>query len=99
MCKTFADLDKNKEEEGGSFTDVLLLLVQNSLRELVYYGIGILINVSLHKECRVAILSRPFIDQLTNVVRDCNIEDMELAKSAIKALLNLTQETTYWDEA
>ena len=76
----------------------LLLLVQNSLRELVYYGIGILINVSLHKECRVAILSRPFIDQLTNVVRDCNIEDMELAKSAIKALLNLTAETTYWAE-
>ena len=97
MCRTFADLDKAQEEE-RSFADVLLLLVQNSLRELVYYGIGILINVSLHKECRVAILSRPFIDQLTNVVRDCNIEDMELAKSAIKALLNLTAETTYWAE-
>lgn len=98
MCRTFANLGKEKGEEEGSFADVLLLLIQNNLRELVYYGIGILINVSLHKDCRVAVLSRPFIDKLTNVVRDCNIEDMDLAKSAIKALLNLTAETTYWSE-
>ena len=64
----------------------------------MYYGIGILINVTLHKDCRVAILSRPFIDKLTTVIRDCNIEDIDLAKVAIKALLNLTGESTYWSE-
>lgn len=96
MCKTFTKIEKNAEEQANNFVDVLLLLVQNNLRELVYYGIGILINVTLHKECRVAVLSRPFIEKLTCVVRDCNIEDMELAKVAIKALLNLTAETSYW---
>jgi len=46
----------------------------------------------------VAILSRPFIEQLTNVVRDCNIEDFVIAQLAIKTLINLTKEETYWKE-
>jgi hypothetical protein len=65
---------------------------------LVYYGIGIIINITLHKDCRLAILTKPFIDKLTEVFGNYYLEDFDLSKVAIKALLNLTSENSYWSE-
>ena len=95
MCKL---LTEKKEDDVVNLIKMLLFIVDSGQRDLVYYGIGILINVTLHKECRVALLSQALIAKLTTVVRDCNIEDMDLAKMSLKCLLNLTAETIYWSE-
>lgn len=110
MCQEFAQVKKgpdgklaavkeNEEQKSeNTFLDDLLHVVKNENKDLVYYGIGIVINITLHKECRLAILSRPFIDQLTHAFSVYELEDMDLAKVAIKALLNLTEESSYWTE-
>ena len=109
MCQEFAQLKKGpdgklasaaveEESKEAAFLDDLLDVVKSENKDLVYYGIGIVINITLHKECRLAILSRPFIDQLTHAFSVYELEDMDLAKVAIKALLNLTEEASYWTE-
>ena len=109
MCQEFAQLKKGpdgklasaaveEENKEAAFLDDLLDVVKSENKDLVYYGIGIVINITLHKECRLAILSRPFIDQLTHAFSVYELEDMDLAKVAIKALLNLTEEASYWTE-
>ena len=37
-----------------------------------------------------------FINKLISVLKDSNIEDLDLSKVAAKALHNLTSEKTYW---
>jgi len=61
------------------------------LRELVFYTIGIIINVTMHDSPRAKFyaLQPQLIPKLIDVLRDANIEDMDLAKVAAKALHNL----------
>lgn len=66
------------------------------MRDLVFYAIGIIINATLYSETRVKILDKGAIDKLIDVLKDANIEDMELSNVAAKALLNMTENTNYW---
>ena len=52
------------------------------MRDLVFYSVGIIINISLHAKVRPALMEH-------NVLRDANLEDIELAKVAAKAIHNL----------
>lgn len=64
----------------------------------MFYAIGIVINLTLHPQTRSKVLDQGIISKLIDVLRDANIEDMELAKVAAKALHNVAQEGAgpYW---
>ena len=56
---------------------------------MVFYAIGIIINITLHEDIRPKILDKNMIPKLIDVLKDANIEDMDLAKVAAKALHNV----------
>ncbi len=74
------------EEE---FLSMLVVVLDHTLRDLVFYSVGIIINMSLHEEVRPALLKMPVVDKLIEVLKDANLEDMDLAKVAAKAIHNL----------
>lgn len=80
---------------------MLVIVLDHTLRDLVFYSVGIIINMSLHEEVRPALLKLPVVDKLIDVLRDANLEDMDLAKVAAKAIHNLqgVQNTNnFWSE-
>lgn len=58
----------------------------------MFYSVGIIINITLHQDSRKKILEKQIVvPKLVDVLRDSNIEDIDLSKVAAKALHNLTQ--------
>ena len=88
LCEVFV-IDK-------VFLEGLTVVLDSTLRDLVFYSIGIIINITLHESTRHKVLEKGVIDKLVNVLRDSNIEDMELSKVSAKALHNITGESVYW---
>jgi len=89
MCDEFA-LDK-------SFLDTLVKALESTLRDLVFYSVGILINITLHAGSRARILERDVISKLIEVLKDSNIEDLDLSKVCAKAIHNVAGESNYWE--
>lgn len=85
LCDEFVD-DK-------TFLEALTVVLDNTLRDLVYYSVGIIINVTLHPKSRMNILESTsnVVPKLIDVLKDSNIEDIDLSKVVSKALHNLTQ--------
>ena len=81
MCAAFVD--------DNLLVQALIAILDHTLKELVFYAIGIFINVTMHDGPRRLIHSQQLIGKLIGVLRDANIEDMDLAKLAAKALHNL----------
>lgn len=80
---------------------MLVIVLDHTLRDLVFYSVGIIINMSLHKEVRPALLKLPVVDKLIDVLKDANLEDMDLAKVAAKAIHNLqgvVNVNQFWSE-
>jgi hypothetical protein len=71
-------------------------VLENTLRDLVFYSVGIIINITLHESSRPKILERKAIEKLIDVLKDSNIEDIELSKVVAKAIHNMVQENNYW---
>lgn len=75
----------------ATFLEALTVVLDHTLRDLVFYSVGIIINITLHEESRHAILEREtVIPKLIDVLKDSNIEDIDLSKVAAKALHNMT---------
>ena len=75
-----------------TFLEALTVVLDHTLRDLVFYSVGIIINITLHEDSRVKILEKEIVvPKLIEVLRDSNIEDIDLAKVAPKALHNMTQ--------
>jgi hypothetical protein len=79
-----------------TFLEALTVVLDHTLRDLVFYAIGIVINITLHEATRSKVLEKGVIGKLIDVLRDANIEDMELAKVSAKALHNVAGEGAYW---
>lgn len=75
-----------------TFLEALTVVLDHTLRDLVFYSVGIIINITLHEDSRVKILEKEIVvPKLIEVLRDSNIEDIDLSKVAAKALHNMTQ--------
>lgn len=72
MCEEFV-LDKD-------FLEMITIVLDNTLRDLVFYTIGIIINITLHEQTRPKILDKGIISKLIVVLQDSNIEDLDLSK-------------------
>ena len=68
---------------------MLIVVLDHTIRDLVFYSVGIIINMSMHEEVRPALLRLPVIDKLVDVLKDANLEDMDLARVSAKAIQNL----------
>ena len=81
------------------FIEIISIVLDNNLRDLVFYSIGIIINITLHEECRPKVLEKGTIQKFIDVLRDSNIEDIDLSKVAAKALHNMTSPecNSYWN--
>ena len=67
------------------------MVLDHTLRDLVFYSVGIIINITLHDESRLKILEKDIVvPKLIDVLKDSNIEDIDLSKVAAKALHNMT---------
>jgi hypothetical protein len=81
-----------------TFLEALTIVLDHTLRDLVFYAVGIIINVTLHPASRPKILERGAIAKLVDVLKDSNIEDIGLSKVASKALHNMTSaDNIYWE--
>ena len=88
LCEEYVS-DKN-------FLEALTIVLDHTLRDLVFYSVGIIINITLHPDSRPKVLDRQVIPKLIDVLKDSNIEDMDLSKVAAKALHNMVHENNYW---
>jgi hypothetical protein len=88
MCEAFVS-DK-------TFLEALCVILDHTLSDLVFYTIGIVINITLHEVTRPKLLDRGVISKLIDVLKDSNIEDMDLAKVSAKALHNISKDSNYW---
>lgn len=75
----------------STFLEALTVVLDHTLRDLVFYSVGIIINITLHEDSRLKIVQKQnVIPKLIDVLRDSNIEDIDLSKVAAKALHNMT---------
>jgi hypothetical protein len=95
----------NEFVSDSTFLEAVTVVLDNTLRDLVFYSVGIIINITLHPESRAKLLEKEsVIPKLIDVLRDSNIEDIDLSKVAAKALHNMTQGdkaklNDYWSNA
>jgi hypothetical protein len=76
----------------STFLEALTVVLDHTLRDLVFYSVGIIINITLHDDSRIKILEKDIVvPKLVDVLKDSNIEDIDLSKVAAKALHNMTQ--------
>lgn len=83
---TFCEKDFQGDKD---FLEAIVIVLENTLRDLVFYSVGILINMSLHSSVNSYLLECDLIAKLIEVLKDSNLEDMDLARVAAKALHNL----------
>lgn len=96
-----ADLCSEYFVKDDKFLETLYVVLDNNLRDLVFYSVGIIINMSLHASVRPALMRFKIVDKLIDVLRDSNLEDMEMAKVSAKALHNLQgieNSNKFWSE-
>lgn len=74
----------------------MIIVLDHTLRDLVFYSVGIIINITLHPESRPKVLDKQVIPKLIDVFKDSNIEDMDLSKVTAKALHNMVHDNNYW---
>ena len=67
----------------------LVVVLDHNVRDLVFYCVGIIINMSMYEEVKPALLKLPVVDKLIDVLKDANLEDMDLARVSAKAIHNL----------
>jgi hypothetical protein len=83
-------------------------VLDHNLRDLVFYSVGIIINISLHGKGEkianklLSIEDSNVLEKLFDVLKDSNLEDMDLARVAAKALHNLQKipdAAKYWSDS
>jgi len=79
-----------------TFLEAICVVLEHTLRDLVFYTIGIVINITVHEATRPKILEKGIVSKLIDVLKDSNIEDMELSKVSAKALHNIASDSNYW---
>lgn len=100
LCDMFLD--------DATFIKTLACVLDHNLRDLVYFSMGIIVNISLYgkgDKTATKLLGQAdtnILDKLVDVLKDSNLEDMEMARVAAKALHNLQKVPNagkYWSDS
>ncbi len=100
LCDMFLD--------DATIIKTLACVLDHNLRDLVYFSMGIIVNISLYgkgDKTATKLLGQAdtnILDKLVDVLKDSNLEDMEMARVAAKALHNLQKVPNagkYWSDS
>lgn len=99
MC----NLSRNKEccsliVDSETLLKVLVDALDSTQRDLVFYDIGLLINIALNPTGRKKV-TKMCLSKLITAFKDSNIEDMDLSKVICKALISFCEEKFLWNNA
>eukprot|EP00742_Colponemidia_sp_Colp-10_P010569 GILJ01011618.1.p1 GENE.GILJ01011618.1~~GILJ01011618.1.p1 ORF type:complete len:893 (+),score=114.41 GILJ01011618.1:70-2748(+) len=93
--RAFGNLSRHKDVrrqmERLRVVEALSILLDHTLRDLVFYVCGVFVNMSSDSSQCASLASSGCVVKLVSVVRDTGIEDPELAVNAAKVLANLCQ--------
>ena len=90
--RALSNLTRHKEivefvKDNKLLSEGIPLILDHTLRDLVFYNIGVVINLTQEESAKRML--QPEVGRLVEVLKDSNIEDLDLSKVACKALLNL----------
>lgn len=101
--RVLCNLSRNKEccaliADSDTLLKVLVEVLENKDRDLVFYNIGLLINIALNPLGRKKI-TKMCLSKLILTLKESNIEDMDLSKVLCKALISFCEEKFLWNNA
>lgn len=71
------------------FHDAVSVLIDHRSREVVYYSIGILINLTQDKKFKTSSACLDIFHSLVELLDECNIDDIDILSCSLKALTNI----------
>lgn len=71
------------------FHEAVQILLKHRSRDVVFYSIGILINLTVDKEFKESKTCTEIFFALIELLEDCTIDDIEILGCAFKALVNI----------
>lgn len=101
--RVLCNLSRNKEccalvADSDTLLKVLVEALDSKLRDLVFYNIGLLINIGLNPLGRKKI-TKMCLSKLILTLKESNIEDMDMSKVLCKALISFCEEKFLWNNA
>lgn len=98
--RVLCNLSRNKEwckllSEADTLLKNLVQCISSEIRDLVFYDIGLLLNIALDPAGRKKI-TKMCLEILIEKLRDSNIEDMDLSKVICKILVSFCEERFLW---
>jgi len=98
--RVLCNLSRNKEwckliSESDTLLKNLVQSLESEIRDLIFYDIGLLINIALNPVGRKKI-TKMWLPTLIDKLRDSNIEDMDLSKVICKTLVSFWEERFFW---
>lgn len=71
------------------------MMLGHSLSDLVYYDVGLIMNLSLSPKGR-KLMTKLCLPKLCEVLQDSEIENIELSKVVCKCITNFCKEKQFW---
>lgn len=91
--RVISNLSRNKDNIKAilkiKFEEALIVLLDHRSREIVYYSIGILINLTQDKEFKESSCAISAFHKLVMLLEECQIDDVDIIGCALKALTNI----------
>ena len=101
--RVLCNLSRNKDWwniiiDADTLLKALVDLLGSEVRDLVFYNIGLLINIALIPKGRKKI-TKMCLSKLIVALKSSHIEDMDLSKVICKALISFCEEKFLWNNA
>lgn len=90
--RVLCNLSRNKEcceiiVDSETLLKILVDALDSKTRDIVFYDIGLLINIALNPKGR-KLVTKMCLSKLITILKESNIEDMDLSKVTCKALVS-----------
>jgi hypothetical protein len=101
--RVLCNLSRNKEwwsliVDSETLLKVLVEVLDNNVRDLVFYNIGLLINIALNPVGRKKV-TKMCLKKLIEILKCSNIEDLDMSKVVWKAIVSFWEEKFLWDNS
>ena len=101
--RVMCNLSRNKEwweiiVESETLLKALVDVLETKTRDILFYNIGLLINISLNPVGRKKV-TKLWLNKVILVLKESNIEDIDLSKVVCNALVSFCEEKFLWNNA
>lgn len=101
--RVLCNLSRNKEwwsliVDSETLLKVLVEVLDDKVRDLVFYNIGLLINIALNPVGRKKV-TKMCLSKLIEILKGSNIEDLDMSKVVWKAIVSFWEEKFLWDNS